>query len=86
VACPFVIATVASGVRPSQIVTVPVGVPGEPEVTTAVNVTCCPTVEGLSDELTLVVVGEAGATTFWVTDNDELASEFTSPAYVAVTT
>jgi hypothetical protein len=85
VACPFVNATVASGVWPTRNVTVPVGVPGEPEVTTAVNVTCCPAMEGLSDELTLVVVGELGATTFCVTDDDELASEFTSPSYVAVT-
>ena len=52
----------------------------------AVNVTSCPTIEGLGDELTFVVVGEAGATTLWVTDDDMLPSELTSPAYVAVTT
>lgn len=54
---------------------VPVGVPGEPDVTTAVNVTSSPTTDGLSDELTFVVVGAAGATTFCVTGNEVLASE-----------
>jgi len=42
--------------------------------------------DGLSDELTLVVVGAAGATTFCVTDDDMLVREFESPPYVAVTT
>src|SRR5215204_6420849 len=65
---------------------VPVGVPGEPEVTNAVNVTCCPATAGLSDELRFVVVAAAGATTFCVTDDERLASEFESPPYVAVTT
>jgi hypothetical protein len=40
----------------------------------------------LSDELTFVVVGAAGATTFCVTDDEVLAREFELPPYVAVTT
>src|SRR6187200_1118849 len=64
---------------------VPVGVPGEPEATTAVNVTSCPATDGLSDELTFVVVDAAGATTFCVTDDEVLARAFESPEYVAVT-
>lgn len=36
--------------------TVPVGVPGEVEVTVAVNVTDCPVVEGFADDVTAVEV------------------------------
>jgi hypothetical protein len=78
--------TVARGAWPCRNVIVPVGVPEEPEVTTAVNVTCCPAIDGLSDELTVVVVGAVGTTTFCVTDDEVLAREFESPPYVAVTT
>src|SRR6187397_1104347 len=64
----------------------PVGVPDTPDVTTAVSVTACPAMDGLSDEVTLVVVAAAGATTFCVTDDEMLVREFKSPPYVAVTT
>ena len=50
---------------PSLKVTEPVGVPAAVEVTLAVNVTDCPTVEGLSNEVIVVVVVArvAGCTT-----------------------
>jgi hypothetical protein len=46
-----------------------VGVP-EPLVTVAVNVTDCPTVLGLTDDVSVVVV--ANALTTWVNDADEV--------------
>jgi hypothetical protein len=51
-------------------VTVPVGVPWNPcAVTTAVKVTCWPTVDGLDDEDTVVTDADAGS------DGDPLALE-----------
>ena len=47
-------ATVPSGVTPSKKVTVPVG--AEP-VTVAVNVTWSPTIDGFSEDVSVVVVG-----------------------------
>src|SRR5260370_38840587 len=50
-------ASVPSCVLPSAEVTCPVGVPapGEFTLTVAVNVTDCPTVDGVADEATIVV-------------------------------
>ena len=48
----------AQTVAPSVKVTVPAGTPA-PEVTVAVNVTDCPNVEGLGEELSVVVVAVA---------------------------
>ena len=50
---------VPSVVDPSLNVTVPVGVPELVEVTVAVNVTDCPNVDGLGDEVSEVVLGFA---------------------------
>ncbi len=52
---PFARVAVPTVVFPSANVTVPVGVPLA-ELTTAVNVTDCPNMEGLSEELRVVVV------------------------------
>ena len=54
-ACPFGSSgTVAKTVAPSLKITDPLGVPGTPfvAVTVAVNVTSCPKLDGLDDELT----------------------------------
>ena len=53
---------------PSENVTVPVGVPAT-AVTVAVNVTDCPRVEGLREDVRLVLVV---ALTVWVRDDDVL--------------
>ena len=50
-----------SVVDPSLNVTVPVIVPAVAELTLAVNVTEVPTVEGFSDEITVVVVAAGAA-------------------------
>src|SRR5690242_10519715 len=55
-AVPMLTPTVASVVLPPLNVTLPVGVP-EPDVTVAVNVTDCPTLEGFCDEPSVVLVG-----------------------------
>ena len=70
--------------EPSLKVTFPVGVPapGEFAVTTAVKVTNWPEVEGLSDEVKLVVV-EAWLTV-WPTNWEVLAGKVVSPLYCAV--
>jgi hypothetical protein len=49
-------------VAPLLKVTVPVGVPKAPAETVAVKVIVCPYVEGLSEEITLVVVTAAFVT------------------------
>jgi hypothetical protein len=64
-------------VVPSRNFAVPEGVPAE-LVTVAVNVTDCPTVEGLSEEATVVFVAEAGFTV-WVKAVDVLVAKFESP-------
>jgi hypothetical protein len=58
VAWPEMRVFVPIGVAPSLKVTVPVGmpVPGAVAITVAVKVTACPKIEGLTDELTAVVV------------------------------
>ena len=51
--------TVARVVAPSRNVTDPVGVPGTPfgRATVAVNITSCPKLDGLDEELRVVAVG-----------------------------
>ena len=58
VAVPPLRLTVPMAVPPSSNVTVPVGMPaaGDTGLTVAVKVTCCPYVEGLAEEVTVVVV------------------------------
>ena len=71
-------------VVPSKNVTVPVGVP-EAVVTVAVKVTLCPNVDGLSDEVTVVVVvAGGGAFTICVIAGDVLGALLALPLYVAV--
>jgi hypothetical protein len=80
VAVPPTSVTVASVVAPSLNVAVPVGlVP----LTVAVRVTDWPLAEGLSDEVTLVVVNTI-AEMVWLNAPDTLAPLFASPEYVAV--
>jgi hypothetical protein len=62
-------------VEPYLNVTVPVGVPAL-ELTTAVNVTVCPTVEGFGDELNVMTV--AVLLTTWIND-PELEARVASP-------
>ena len=62
-------AELPSVLAPSMKVTVPVGVPGVPEMTVAVNVTDCPVLEGFVDEVKAVVVaGFTIVAKFAVTD------------------
>ena len=61
VAFPALIGPVPSVVVPSLNVTVPVMVPAVAELTLAVNATDVPTVEGFSDEVTVVVVAAGAA-------------------------
>jgi hypothetical protein len=69
----------------SKNVTVPVGVPGEVEVTVAVSVTDCPVVEGFADDVTAVVVaaGPPPETTR-ITTEDLAGEKKLSPMYAAV--
>ena len=62
--------------------TVPLGVPAAPVVTVAVKVTASPTFEGLSDEVTAVVV--AFLFTSWLNTAEVLAAKLASPPYTAV--
>ena len=68
-------------------VTVPVGVPAEaPGETTAVKVTCWPTVDGLSEDVSVVVVAcKLGAFTVCVGSDPLLGLTFASPLYAAET-
>jgi len=70
------------GDAPSLKTTVPVGVAVTPEVTVAVNVTDCPTADGLAEEMSAVVLAA------WVTDCDSvaevLAANVVFAEYVAV--
>src|SRR3954451_8469708 len=79
------IATTPSTVEPSLNVTLPVGVPDDPDgVTFAVKVTDCPAAAGLRLETTDVVVGAvaAGAAlTVCVSGADVLPADRTSPEY-----
>jgi hypothetical protein len=59
--------------------TVPVIVPAVFDDTVAVNVTDCPTIAGLRDEATDVLVGAAGGTTFCVTGDEVLVALLVSP-------
>jgi hypothetical protein len=81
VATPELSVPVPSVVAPSRNVTVPVGVPPVP-VTVAVNVTDWPAVEGLTEEVSVVVL--AFVFTTWVTTEDVLAAKLESPPYCAV--
>jgi hypothetical protein len=64
---------------PSANVTVPVGVPkaGATGVTVAVNVTAAPALDGLTEELRLVL--EAPGFTVWLKVGDVLPAKVTSP-------
>src|ERR1051326_2694554 len=75
---------VPSTVAPSLNVTVPVGVPraGTFAVTVTVKLTAWPEVDGLSDELTAVVVPPA--LTGWLMAAEGTALKFGSPLYVAL--
>ena len=73
---------------PSMVnVTVPVGVPANPgAVTTAVNVTCWPTVDGFNEDVSVVVVDcEFGEFTVCVGSDPLLGLTLASPLYAAVT-
>jgi hypothetical protein len=75
---------VPSVVLPSLNVTVPVGLPapGAETATVAVKVTLCPTTDGLSDEVTVVVV--LALFTTWVNTALVLPLKLESPLYFAV--
>ena len=70
---------VPSVVEPSRKLTVPVGVPlpGATALTVAVKVTDSPKTEGLSDEVTLLVV--AAWLTVWVRGAEVLVTKLPSP-------
>ena len=78
-------APVPSVVAPSRNVTVPVGtVVPEAGVTVAVKVTDCPTVDGLADDVTAVVVDTSAAFTTCDNADDVLAAKLVLPPYDAV--
>jgi len=62
VAVPLLKVFVPSEVVPSRKVTEPVAVPAVAGVTVAVRLTDCPTVDGFSEEATLLVVAAASVT------------------------
>ena len=72
VARPLLRVAVPSVTAPSVKVTEPVGVPepGDFALTVAVNVTCCPLVDGFLDEVRAVVVDDW--LTVWVNPGDAL--------------
>ena len=75
---------VPSVVEPSlNVMTVPEGVPPADELTVAVNVTGCPNVDGLADDVRPVVCVEASLTTC-ETVGDVLPSKFPLLQYMAV--
>jgi hypothetical protein len=78
-ALPPVSVAVPRVVFPSLKVTVPVPPEG---VTVAVNVTDCPKVVGLADEVIAVVV--VATSTTWTTAGEVLAEKLLSPSYAAV--
>ena len=72
-------------VEPSKKFTVPVIVPAVCDVTVAVKVMDCPTVEGLSEEaMAVVVAGFVLALTTCETAGEVLAAKLLSPPYCAV--
>ena len=75
-------AEVPSVTRPSINVTVPVA--PEDGLTVAENVTCCPNAEGLSDDVTAVVVPPVLADTICVSGAEVLPVKLVSPLNVAV--
>src|SRR5438094_10610761 len=85
VAWPELRVFVPIGVAPSLKVTVPVGVPvpGAVAVTVAVKVTGCTKTEGLTEELTTVVV--LALLTDCVSPGEVLALKLPSPVQTAVT-
>ena len=76
-ALPPLNAAVPSKMAPSKNWTLPVG--PEDGLTVAVNVTCCPEVEGLSDEVNAVVVLTVPAITDCIREEDVLPAEVASP-------
>jgi len=70
-------ADVPSGTAPSMNVTVPVAPEGG--LTVAENVTCCPNPEGLSDDVSAVVVLMVLAETVCVTGDEVLPPKLLSP-------
>ena len=81
-ACPAFSVTVASVLPASLKVTVPVGVPPDADVTCAVNVTATPTADGLSEELSVVVV--AIFCTVCLSAPEMLFKKVPSPPYTAL--
>src|SRR5947208_3363521 len=82
VACPEPSsAPVPSEFAPSLNVTLPVGVP-PPELTTAVNVTGCPYVEGFASDVRLAVV--LAAFTVCASAAEVLPAKFPAAAYATV--
>jgi len=78
-ALPLTSVAVPSTLAPSRKVTVPVGTPA-PDVTVELNVTVCPNVEGLGDDVRLVdVAAAAGAFTICVTVGEVLAAKVVLP-------
>ena len=80
VAVPPVSVPVPNSVTPSLNVTVPLGVPTPVAVvvTVAVKVTACPTFEGLSEEVTAVVV--VFLLTTWLNAVEVLVANVASPS------
>lgn len=75
---------VASVVAPClKVIISPLGGAPPAEVTVAVNVTSCPTKEGLGEETSMVVVANF-ATTDWLSAEEVLLRLLLSPAYCAV--
>jgi hypothetical protein len=69
-------------VLPSLKVTVPAGIPPVDEITVAVKVTACPTDEGLTEDVSVVVV--VACVTVCERADDELPRKLVSPPYSAV--
>jgi hypothetical protein len=84
VAFPDARVPVPNVVGPSRNVTVPVIVPAVAEVTVAVNVTFAPTVDGLNDVATAVVVFDLAEFTCCVNPGEVLGAKVASPPYCAV--
>jgi hypothetical protein len=79
-ACPAFSVPLPMDVAPSKKITVPVGDPVP--VTVAVKVTGCPAVDGLTSEITEMLVGCPCTT--WLTAAEMLPEKFASPEYTAV--
>ena len=82
-ACPDALSVAVPSVLPPSLkVTVPVGIPPDDEVTWAVNVTAWPTKDGLSEELSVVVVVIFWTVCFSVPEL--LPKKVPSPPYTAL--